>query len=56
MITIIMMVIIMDFRGLDSSSILNLRAGAHRPIGNFLEKLESTNLGSEMFGMETGRI
>ena len=35
---------IMDFRGFDSSTILNLRGGIPRPIGNFPESLSQAIL------------
>ena len=39
---------ILDFRGLDSSTILILRGGISRPIGNFPENLSQAMLGGTM--------
>ena len=45
----------MGFRGFDSSIILILRGGIPRPIGNFPEEIESTNLSRHNLRREIGR-
>ena len=46
---------ILDFRGLDSSTILTLRGRIPRPIRGLPGKFESTNLSRDNLSMEIGR-